>query len=78
MTTAQELMQSAIRLDNDINGNPRYYFPRFVWPDMSQKTRRAAGLDMYRGKQYGAGYVMQSYSLKSDLAHALKTISAEA
>ena len=27
LSNASELAQSAIRLDNDINGNPRYYLP---------------------------------------------------
>lgn len=74
MRTPKELAESAIRLPLDVNGNPRYYFPLFVWPVMDQKKRLAAGLNRYRGKQYGAGYVMQSYSLESDLAHALKVI----
>ena len=72
--TTKELAQSAIRLPSDANGNPRYYFPKFVWPQMNNETRLKAGLNLYRGKQYGAGYVMQSYSLESDIEHALKTL----
>lgn len=69
-----ELKASAIRLDNDVNGNPRYYFPKFVWPEMDNKTRLSAGLNLYRGKKYGAGYVMQSYYLDGDIDHALYAI----
>ena len=72
--TPKELAESAIRLPLDINGNPRYYFPAFVWPEMTGKQRSKAGLLLYRGKQYGAGYVMQSYSLEGDIAHALKVL----
>jgi hypothetical protein len=77
-TRAKELEKTAIRIDNDVNGNPRYYLPKFVWPSMTDKIRRAAGLNMYRGKKYGAGYVMQSYSLEHDIEIALRTIGAEA
>ena len=70
-----ELRASAIRLDNDVNGNPRYYFPKFVWPQMDNKTRLSAGLNLYRGKKYGAGYVMQSYSLDGDIDHAINAVS---
>ena len=70
-----DIKESAIRLDNDINGNPRYYFPRYVWPKMDDKTRRNTGfLSLYRGKRYGAGYVMTSYNLDSDIEYALRAI----
>lgn len=72
--TTDDLMQSAIKIDCDMYGNPRYYFPKFVWPDMDQKTRLSAGLNMYRGKRYGAGYVMQSYNLRADIDYALYAI----
>lgn len=74
MSRAQELTHSAIRLPLDTNGNPRYYFPRFLFPAMSDKTRLRAGLNRYRGKAYGPGYVVQSYSLEADLQFALDTI----
>ena len=41
-----DVKESAIRLNNDINGNPRYYFPRHMWPKMDDKTRRSAGLGL--------------------------------
>lgn len=75
--TAAELADAAKRLDNDVNGNPRYYLAKYLFPVMSQRTRLDAGLNLYRGKRYGAGYVMQSYSLESDLAHALRVIAGE-
>lgn len=69
-----DIKESAIRLDNDINGNPRYYFPRHMWPKMDDKTRRSAGLSLYRGKHRGAGYVMKSYNLLGDIEYALRAI----
>ena len=39
LSNASELAQSAIRLDNDINGNPRYYLPIYMLPRMAEKAR---------------------------------------
>jgi len=70
-----DIKESAIRLDSDINGNPRYYFPRYVWPKMDDKTRKSTGFfTLYRGKRYGAGYAMTSYNLLSDIEYALYAI----
>ena len=73
---AKELAQSAIRIDNDVYGNPRYYLPIFLLPALSDKRRRNSGLAKYRGKRFGAGYVFQSYSVEHDLAHILFRIAA--
>jgi hypothetical protein len=75
--TTQDIKQAAIRIDNDINGNPRYYFPKYMFPAMDDKTRLRAGLNLYRGKKYGAGYVMQSYYLDGDIEYALYAIENE-
>lgn len=64
---AHDIAASAIRIDNDVYGNPRYYLPFFMLPRMSDDQRRKAGLAKYRGKRFGAGYVIQSYSLEHDL-----------
>jgi len=76
LSNAKELAQSAIRLDNDINGNPRYYLPIYMLPRMTDKARLKAGLNRYRGKRFGAGYVISSYSLEYDLSFVLQTIAA--
>jgi hypothetical protein len=73
---AKELAQSVIRLDNDVNGNPRYYIPIFLLPRMDDKRRRNGGLAKYRGKRFGAGYVFTSYSVEHDLSHILFKIAA--
>lgn len=63
------------RIDNDTNGNPRYYVPVYLFPDtMTEKQRKDAGLAVYRGKRYGGGYVVQSYNLGSTCNHINKII----
>lgn len=64
------------RLDNDVNGNPKYYisiadFLSVAPDDMGllekcdyiDKKRKGSILNKYRGKKYGSGYTIQSYSL---------------
>ena len=52
-----------IRLDNCINGNPRYYLPVYL---AQENNARELGGVKYRGKQYGAGWVFSSYNLQGD------------
>lgn len=62
------------KIDNDVNGNPRYYVPAYLFPEtMTEKQRKSAGLVKYRGKRYGAGYVVQSYNLESTCDHINET-----
>lgn len=69
--TARDLASSAIRLDNDVNGNPRYYIPVFMFWDVLGKGVRPYGAMQYRGKKYGPGWVFQSYALENDLRDAI-------
>lgn len=69
-----DLSDSAIRMDNDAYGNPRYYIPFYMFPEMADKVRSKAGLHLYRGKRYGKGYVIQAYSLKHELQHVANTV----
>jgi len=63
-TTRQQLTKDAFtRLANDVNGNPRYYLPLFLAPE---KVARQCGAVKYRGKQYGDGWVFQTYNLQDD------------
>ena len=65
------------RINNDINGNPRYIVS---WIGLglpeyrSTKKTREAGLSIYRGKQFGGGFVFQSYSIDADIAYMLKAL----
>jgi hypothetical protein len=52
-----------IRLDNCRNGNPRYYLPVNL---VQENNARELGGVMYRGKQYGSGWVFSSYNLQGD------------
>lgn len=65
MKTEIKLTQADFtRIDNDINGNPRYYLPAFM---ADEESARKLGAVKYRGKQYGAGWVFQSYALQGDV-----------
>jgi hypothetical protein len=52
------------RISSDINGNPRYYLPLFM---AEESKARKLGAVKYRGKQYGDGWVFQTYSLQSEV-----------
>lgn len=55
------------RIDSDVNGNPRYYLPLYAIPEShASYIVDVLGLTKYRGKKYGAGYVLQSYNIESD------------
>lgn len=70
----RKLEQIAIRLDNDINGNPRYYIGMFELACLFAIHYKSLecwagdlGLKMYRGSRCGAGYVFTSYNLENEL-----------
>lgn len=48
------------RLDNDYCGNPRYWITQC-------NVNRPKGGKVYRGKKYGAGWVIQSYNINADI-----------
>lgn len=52
------------RIDNDMNGNPRYYLPAYM---ADEKNVRKIGGVRYRGKRYGVGWVFQSYALQGEV-----------
>lgn len=57
------------RTNNDVNGNPRYIV-HFIDLGLElyecHRTPKTlgTGLSKYRGKDFGGGYVFQSYNLK--------------
>lgn len=70
---------SVYRIDNDVNGNPRYlvHFLSLGLEDyVSTKLTRQAGLKIYRGKQFGGGFVFQSYNINQSMQFAWDTIHA--
>lgn len=69
---ARYLASAAVRMDNDVNGNPRYYIPAFMFTTGVGGWYRPAYAAKYRGKRFGAGWVFQSYALENDLLESLK------
>jgi len=63
------------RVDNDINGNPRFviHFLTLGLKDY-EATRKTVeyGLSKYRAKWYGGGFVFSSYNLKDSLEWILE------
>lgn len=63
---------NTMRLSNDTNGNPRYAV-HFLslgltdYPDKTPKRISALGLRRFHNKQFGGGYVFQSYNLSESL-----------
>ena len=74
--TEQALGYSFYRVNNDANGNPRYviHFLAFLNPSegddlsdryaIAKKRANAIGFSVYRGKDFGGGFVCQSYDLE--------------
>lgn len=72
MTYEQE--QRFTRLVTDVNGNPRYYIGVYELADLvgatvAEAVAIKAGFRKYRGKKYGAGYVVVSYNLEQSLSY---------
>jgi hypothetical protein len=68
----KDICRAATKLDLDINGNPRYYIPVYMFSDAEGRMYRPKFCTKYRGKQYGAGWVFQSYALENDVREAIK------
>jgi len=75
MYTQQEATQEATRLNNDVNGNPRYYVPAYIFRNAQGDFVRPEHCRKYTGKRYGAGWVFSSYSLENDLRDALESVA---
>ncbi len=71
MSDPKQIAARAIKMDNDVNGNPRYYLS-IVHFERDGRFYRPKFCSKYRGKRFGAGWVFQSYNLEHDLAEAMK------
>ena len=64
---------TAYRVNNDINGNPRYVISWLSVPgaesyeEAIKIAKDKIGGKRYRGKDFGGGIVFQSYALENDL-----------
>ena len=62
-----ELGYDLFKVNNDINGNPRYviHFLAFANTyDEAHAIANSIGFQKYRGKDFGGGIVRQSYSVR--------------
>jgi hypothetical protein len=66
--TARELRYDFYRVNNDINGNPRYVIHFLAFNgnyDTARKLANSIGFRVYKGRDFGGGFVGQSYNLES-------------
>lgn len=75
-------MDRYLRLDNNVNGNPRYYVGYIELAnilkcntDQLDEWAYALPIKKYTGKKYGYGYILQSYNLKNDLEYCRSIIA---
>lgn len=63
MYTQASSKYDCVRIQNDINGNPRYAVHYLAVSDgyYINKATRAAGLSRYRGKDMGGMYTFSTY-----------------
>ena len=73
---AADIAMTATKLNNCINGNPRYYVAAYQFKGDSGEYYRPAFANMYRGKAYGAGWVFSSYNLESCVRRSLEEAAA--
>ena len=56
------------RVNNDVNGNPRYVTHWLAFDndyDQALLIAKSLGFSVYRGKDFGGGFVSQSYNLEN-------------
>ena len=64
-------VENLTRVNNDVNGNPRYVFHFLALADRYAEAVTVAGKLVggrkYHTKSYGGGIVFQSYNVQNDL-----------
>ena len=66
--TQDQLGHSFYRVKNDTYGNPRYVIHWLAFGDdydTAKKAASAQGFSVYRGRDFGGGFVCQSYNLEN-------------
>ena len=68
----------AHRVNNDVNGNPRYvvHYLSIMDDCKTSNLTRKAGITPYRGKWFGGGFVFSSYSLERDLKRIVEILNS--
>ena len=79
----QAFGNSFYRVNNDVNGNPRYvtHYLAFLRDDelglgdyeIAKKRANKLGFKVYRGKDFGGGFVCQSYNLENDVERIIES-----
>ena len=67
-STAEKLGYDFFRVNNDVNGNPRYviHFLAFAGDyDTARRVANSIGFRVYRGRDFGGGFVGMSYNLEN-------------
>lgn len=62
------------KIDHDINGNPRRVVHFLDLGVELDDYGKIPGLEKYRAKWFGGGYVFQSYNIQEDLNHMLNKV----
>ena len=64
-------VENLTRVNNDVNGNPRYVFHFLALADHYAEAvtvaKKLIGGKKFHNKQYGGGIVFQSYNVQNDL-----------
>ena len=66
--TQDALGYDMYRVRNDVNGNPRYVIHWLAFGkdyDTAKKIANSIGFRVYRGKDFGGGFVAQSYNVEN-------------
>lgn len=73
-----------IQITNDKYGNPRYYVSAVELGELLDTpykdliaNRRAYGLKLYAGHQFGTGFVLSSYNLEAEVRKVADKIAQE-
>jgi hypothetical protein len=65
---------SYYKVNHDVNGNPRYVTHFLDLGVEPEDYGKVPGLEKYRAKWFGGGYVFQSYNLQEDLPYYLDKV----
>ncbi|BCG66275.1 TreK [Staphylococcus phage vB_SsapH-Golestan101-M] len=75
--TVQNKEIEVFRIENDVNGNPRYVV-HFLYLDIKlsdyDNINKLYSFKKYRAKWFGGGVVFQSYNIADTLKYALDTV----
>ena len=66
--TADQIGYDFYRVNNVVNGNPRYVIHFLAFDsdyDTAKRLANSMGFYVYRGKNFGGGFVGQSYNLEN-------------